>query len=480
MKTSEEIIVLGAGPAGMAASWELSRAGKSVTVIEKASQVGGLAKTYVFDEPEGTYRVDNGPHRFFSKNKYLYEMIGDLLGEKWIQVKRLTRFFVDGKFYYYPVRFRNVLGQMGLLKAHKMVRDFSIEQLRGKIRPKKPENFEEFVVRRFGRSLAEFNMINYTEKIWGIPAKEISVDWAEQRIAGMSMWAALRKMLVKKGGRKTLVDYFYYPSLGSGLVYETISEKIQTQGSKVLLNSQPTKIFHENGTVTSLEINTPDGIQELSPSTVISSIPITKCVELFSPLAPPEVREAAKSLKFRAQVYLFLTINKEKVADDNWIYFPDKEIPFGRITEMKSFSKEMCPEGKTSLFIEFFCFEGDEIWSETKERLFDLAILWLERLNFIKREDVINVHQRKESNAYPIYDMGYSGNVRTVMQWADSFKNFYAIGRPGRFRYTNQDHSLEMGILAARSVLEGNKYNFDEIGAGSEYFERGYVPTGNN
>jgi protoporphyrinogen oxidase len=476
MNDSGHTIILGAGPAGMAASWELSRADRNVLVIECASQVGGLAKTYVYNEPDGTYRVDNGPHRFFSKNKYLYDMIGDLLGEKWIQVSRLTRFFVDGKFYYYPVRFRNILGQMGLLKANKMIRDYGIERVKGKMRKKIPKNFEDFVVARFGRTLAEFNMINYTEKIWGIPAKEISVDWANQRIAGLSMWAALRKMLIKSGGPKSLVDTFYYPSLGSGLVYETMSKKIQERGSEVKLNAEPVKIRHENGKIISVDIKTNDGVQTFSPDSVISSIPITRCIELFEPSAPEEVRNAASKLKFRAQVYLFLTIDKEKVTDDNWVYFPDKEIPFGRITEMKNFSKEMCPEGKTSLFIEFFCFEGDEIWNADKERLFDIAMEWLEKLNFLKREQVLNIHMIKEPDAYPIYNLEYSENVKKLTDWVDSFDNLFAIGRPGRFRYTNQDHSLEMGILAAQSVLEGNRYKVDSVGSGSEYFERGYVP----
>ena len=197
MNSSEDILVLGAGPAGMAAALELSRAGKHVTVIEKDAQVGGLAKTYVFKEPEGTYRTDNGPHRFFSKNKYLYDMIGDLLGEKWIQVPRLTRFFVDGKFYYYPVRFRNALGQMGIVKAFRVLFDYLVEHIRVYIKPRAMKSFEDFAVARFGRTLAEFNMINYTEKIWGIPASEINRDWASQRIAGLSLISAIRKMIFK-------------------------------------------------------------------------------------------------------------------------------------------------------------------------------------------------------------------------------------------------------------------------------------------
>jgi len=476
MNPSDDILILGAGPAGMAAALELSRAGKHVTVVEKDSQVGGLAKTYIFEEPEGTYRTDNGPHRFFSKNKYLYDMIEDLLGEKWIQVNRLTRFFVNGKFYYYPVRFRNALGQMGIFKAFRVLFDYFIERVRACIRPREMKSFEDFAVARFGRTLAEFNMINYTEKIWGIPASKINKDWASQRIAGLSLISAIKKMIFKKGGPKTLVDSFYYPSHGAGLVYEEMRNRIEQKGSRVLTSAQPISVKHADGRVTSVEVKTQEGSKEFTPQAIVSSIPMTQAIHLFEPKVPEHVHAAAASLKFRAQVYLFLTINKEKVTDDNWVYFPDKEVPFGRISEMKNFSSIMAPQGKTSLFVEFFCFEGDEIWNSSKEELFDMAMEWLEKLKFLKKDEVLNIYHIKKSHAYPIYDLNYQERVKTVLDWLDSFENFYAIGRPGRFCYTNQDHSLEMGILAAHSILEGKRYDIDSVGGGKEYFEQGYVP----
>ncbi|MBU1123103.1 FAD-dependent oxidoreductase, partial [Patescibacteria group bacterium] len=390
MTNSPEILIIGAGPAGITAAWELARKGKKVLVVEKESQVGGLAKTMQFDEPEGTYLTDNGPHRFLSKQQYLTDMIADLLGDQWIKVPRLTRFFVGGKFYYYPVRFRNVLFQMGPFKGARVLIDYFIEHIRTRIKPRKMDSFEAFVVARFGRTLAEFNMINYTEKIWGIPASEISVDWAEQRIAGMSLWAAIKKMIFKNAGPKSLTSAFYYPKYGAGQVYETMKKEIEKLGGKILVNTEPVSIQYNGNKVTQVDFKGEDSHFSINPGAVISSVPVTHCIKLFNPQVSQEVQKAAESLTFRAQAYLFLTIDKEKVTDDNWVYFPDKNIPFGRLAEMKNFSKAMCPEGKTSLFIEFFCFKDDEIWNASKDELFAMAMDWLEKLKFLKREEVIN------------------------------------------------------------------------------------------
>ena len=460
----------------MAAAMELTRAGKKPLVIEKAAQVGGLAKTLEFREKSGVYRTDIGPHRFFSKNQYLYDFIGDLLGEKWRKVPRLTRFYIHGHFFLYPVRIGNVLKNIGLWRAIIVLRDYLFARIRRRLFPKAPRSFEDYAVSTFGRALAELNMLNYTEKIWGIPCTEISVDWANQRIGGLSLLAMIKNALFHTGGPKTLVDSFYYPSQGSGLIYEAIRERIEAKGAKVETSTVPTVIRHDGKRVTAVEVKGEKGVQTIHPESVVSSIPLNEVVKLFDPPPPAEVLQAARSLRFRAQVYLFLTVDRERIAHDNWIYFPDKEIPFGRISEMKNFSKEMCPEGKTSLFLEFFCFEGDEIWKMEKEELFDRTMAWLEKLELLKREEVMDVHHFRGTHVYPLYNLTYRKDADAVLRWLDRFENYHAIGRPGRFRYTNQDHSLEMGILAAQTVLDGRKRNIDEVGAEKEYFEKGYVP----
>jgi len=195
----------------------------------------------------------------------------------------------------------------------------------------------------------------------------------------------------------------------------------------------------------------------------------------LEPKAPNEVLEDAKNLKFRSHVSLFITVNKPSVFPDQWIYFPDKEIPFGRIMEPKNFSKKMSPADKTSLLVEFFCWENDKIWNASKDELFELSIKWLEKLGFIRREEVIDYFVHKEKYAYPVYDLNYKEKSGIVKSYLRQFRNLQLIGRAGCFRYNNQDHALEMGILAARSIIEGKRYNIEEVGAEQEYFERGYV-----
>ena len=466
--SQEQILILGAGPAGMACAMELHKAGERFTVVEKDEQVGGLAKTYQM----GAFRTDNGPHRFFSQNKYLYDFIEDLLGEKWITVDRCTRFYIDGKFYQYPVEWKDALSKLGLWKAGIAFLDYLVARI--KYMNKDLENFEDFAVSNFGRTLAEFNMLNYTEKIWGLPCSQLSVDWAQQRIKGLTLRSLLANAIFKRSGPKSLVDQFYYPDRGTGLIYEAIKDKI-SEGNQILLSNEPVKFLHDGQKIT--EVILKNGETFASPRKVISSIPMTSFLGMLDPEPPAEVTQAMSRLRYRAQAYLFLTLDKSTISKDQWIYFPDRDVPFGRISEMRNFSELMSPPGKTSLFIEFFCWKDDEIWNMSKEDLFEVAITWLDKLDLVRREEVIDIFHIRKDNAYPVYDLTYKENLDIVKKYLDHIENLTYIGRPGRFKYTNQDHSLEMGILAARSIVDGRSYNIEEVGAEEGYFERGYVKT---
>lgn len=468
-----ENLILGAGPAGMACAMELHNKGKKSLIIEKDSAVGGLAKTLTFKEGNLIFRTDMGPHRFFSKNKYLYELIEHLLGDDWMLIKRKTRQLIEGKFYDYPINAMQAFKNIGFFRAMGMGFSYFLGVVKFRILKHKINNFEDYIASNFGKKLGEFNMFNYTEKIWGLPCKELHADWAKQRIKGLNLVSALRNALFKsQKGPKTLVDQFYYPRFGTGTIYETIASHVKDDGSEIKLETMPTEIAHKDNHITLVKTN--DG-KEHSPDNLISSIPIDAFVRLLKPTAPKKVLEALTHLKWRAQVHLFITLDKKNITNDNWIYFPNREVPFGRVAEMKNFSKEMSPKDKTSLFVEFFVTEGDKIWEMDKKDLFELAIKHFEGLKLLTRKDVRNYYTVKRKNVYPVYDLHYLKSLEIVKNYLDGFDNLYWIGRPGRFKYNNQDHSLEMGIAAAKSIIEGKKHDFDKIGSEDEYFEKGYI-----
>lgn len=463
---NKQILIIGAGPAGLACAMELYKSGYKFTVVEKDKQVGGLSKTYKF----GEFRTDNGPHRFFSKNQYLYNLIEDLIKEKWIKVNRFTRFYVEGKYYLYPIEWKNALKNVGLVKAVRVIIDLLYAKI--KYRNKQLVSYEEFVLANFGKSLAELNMLSLNQKIWGLSCSELSVDWGKQRIRGLSFRSLLSNILFKKEGPKTLVDAFYYPSLGAGLVYEEITKRIKKGGSQVLTSNQIMSAKHKNSRIAEVVLK---DRKKYKPKYIVSSMPITSFVKLLDPPPSKQVIKAANNLKFRSGVYLFITIDKPQVTPDQWVYFPDLEIPFFRMSEMKNFSKKMSPDDKTSLFLEFNCWEGDDIWNMSKKDLFEKAIEWLEKMDFVKRKEVIDVYKIKQNYIYPVYDLNYRKNLDIIKRYLDRFKNLIYIGRPGRFKYTNQDHSLEMGILAAKGIIEGKRVDVEDVGAEKEYFEKGYV-----
>jgi len=472
-----ETLILGAGPAGLACAMELSRQGKRSVVIEKDSQIGGLAKTLHVREGDDVYLTDIGPHRFFSKNQYLYDFIEDLLQEEWRLVPRQTRQFIDGKFFDYPVKAMQTFKNLGPFRSLRILFDYFAARLRYGVLKRPLVTFEDYVVSNFGRSLAEFSMINYSEKIWGIPAAQIHPDWARQRISGLNLWSVFKKAVgLGGGGPKSLVDQFYYPQFGTGRIYEEIGKHLVEEGAAIHVDSQPVKVRHDGERVTAVDVRVADGtVRTYEPENVVESVPLTQFLQLLDPPPPAAVLDAASGLKWRAQVYLFLTIDKESISKDNWIYFPNKDIPFGRTAEMKNFSADMCPRGKTSFFVEFFAFESDPIWSMEKQEVFDLVMPYFEEWDFFKRDEVLGIHLWKRQCVYPVYDLEYDTRLAVVRDWLDQLANLIYIGRPGRFRYTNQDHSLEMGILASRMILEGRKYDLDTIGAENEYFEKGPI-----
>lgn len=478
-----DTLIIGAGPAGLACAMELSKASKDFIVVEKSSQVGGLAKTYSFKEADGSvFYTDNGPHRFFSKNQKLYSFIEGLIGEEWIKVRRQTRQFIDGKFYDYPVNPVQALLNIGPVKASRMLFDYAWAKIVYRVFGKQIRTFEDYAVANFGKSLADFNIVNYTEKIWGIPSKEIHAEWAIQRIKGLNVTSVLKNFFSKifskntNGTPKSLVDEFFYPSKGTGFIYETIKNKLIKSNYIFFMETNPVSIRHKDNLIYEVFLRGEKGDFIVECNNLVESVPITEFVSILEPSASNDIKDSVSKLRHRSQVYLFITLNKESLTQDQWVYFPRQENKIARVSEMKNFSKEMSPVGKTSLFIEFFCFENDEMWNKTKEEIFQIALSELSSAGFFEKSDVRNYYLIKQKNVYPVYDLDYQKYLNIVKKYLDGFSNLYYIGRPGRFRYNNQDHSLEMGMLAAKSIIDNVRYDMDSVGEEKEYYEKGNIP----
>jgi protoporphyrinogen oxidase len=242
-----------------------------------------------------------------------------------------------------------------------------------------------------------------------------------------------------------------------------------------MLETAPIVIRHSDKAITSVITKKGATRKTIEPDEILSSIPVTELLALLEPSPPEIVLSAAAKLRFRAHTVLFITLNKPYVFKDQWIYFPEQEIPFGRIMEPRNFNPQMSPEARTSLLLEFFCWEGDEIWNMNARQLLDTSLPWLEKLEYAKKSDIINTYVHRERHAYPVYDLHYKKHLKVIKSYLRRFENLHLIGRSGLFRYNNMDHAIEMGLIAAKNIVRGTPYDLDAIGTEKEYFEKGYV-----
>ncbi|MCM8784119.1 MAG: hypothetical protein NC818_05055 [Candidatus Omnitrophica bacterium] len=396
------------------------------------------------------------------------------MGKDWTQLNRCTKFHDQGKLFSYPLKFKEILLSTDILKVQRFIRDYFYEQFKKRlVRINDICSFKEKAINNFGRYLAEYYLLNYTEKIWELPASDISSYWFEQRIKSLSLPVVIKNLVFSpKEQCRSLVNYFYYPKKGIGSIYEKIKNVILAKGA-IKLNSFPKEIFHNGNRIKKIIINE-NGLESVYyPKYVVSSIPISEFLSLLNPLPPKEIIQATNKLRFRSHISLFITIDRNSFSPCQWIYFYDKKIPFGRITEPKNFSEEMSPEGKTSLLLEFFCWADDEIYNMNKNECLELALPWLESLGFLKRGDIMDYYLHKEKFAYPVYTLDYKKYLEKIKAYLSIFENLITIGRAGCFGYNNQDHAIEMGKLAAQSIINNKSYHLmiDSIGAEAKYLE---------
>ena len=461
-----DVVVIGAGPAGLTAGYELSKSEKQVLVIEKKDQVGGLAETKVF----GDYRYDIGPHRFFTKNKEVYDLFLEMLGEDAVAVNRKTRILFKGSYFDYPLTPLNALFGLGVIESMKIGFSYLTARVKSYLKLSSINNFEDWVIDKFGKKLYSNFFKNYTEKVWGIDCQDIGKDWAAQRIKGLSLSTAIKFALFPNSKKrpKTLVDLFYYPKLGAGMLWEKFEECLLNNNVDVLKNSYVIDVNYKDDL---LEVTyESNGKKEIVLTKhLLFSNPLLDFIKYFKNEVPNKVLEASNNLDYRNHISVHVTIDK-KLFDDNWIYIHSPDLKMARIADFTNFSKDMSIEGNYPITLEYFCFENEKIWNDTDENIIAIALEELKNI-FPVNFNVVHSAVTRNPKAYPVIRTGYEEYITIIRDWLKDHKNITAIGRSGMFKYNNQDHAMATGLYAVRNLLGQGEFDPWEVNVDGEYHE---------
>ena len=459
----KKAIILGGGPAGLSAGLKLCENGVETSVIEQDRQVGGISKTVLYKG----YYFDLGGHRFFTKIPRVQKLWEETLGKDFRITPRLSRIYYRSRFFDYPLSPVNALKGLGFINTINILLSYT----KSKITPlKKEETFEQWVSNRFGKKLFNTFFKTYTEKVWGIPCSEIQAEWAAQRIKGLSLKKAVTNALLKpKNSRiKTLINQFHYPVYGPGMMYNAIRQRIENTGGSVCLESRVVKVIHHNGSLKLIEYTDGSRVHKIEGTHFISTIPVTELVKIMEPAAPQRVLDAAGGLSYRSMLTVDVIVNREALFPDNWIYIHSPEVRLGRIQNFKNWSREMAADrSKTSLGLEYFCYEGDNFWNTDDKTLYDLAASELEKINICKAGEIEDYTVIRVPKAYPVYDRGYKEKLLILYNYLRKFDNLQLAGRYGLFKYNNMDHSILTGLYSAANVIEGKKL-YDTVNVNTE------------
>jgi protoporphyrinogen oxidase len=460
------VVILGAGPAGLTAAYESVKRNLNPVVVEKSGQVGGIARTVNYRG----YRFDIGGHRFFTHFDTIQRIWEEVLNHDFVTVPRISRIYYKKRFYQYPLSFFNAISNLGAWEGLLILASY----VRAKLRPhEKEKNLEQWITNRFGRRLYQTFFKTYTEKVWGISCREIQSDWAAQRIRGLTLKSVLYDAIFRgsKNQLKTLVRQFHYPVAGPGMMWESMRRRVEEAGGQVLLNAEAIRLRHDFHQIQSVSIRHLEQESGLSGERVISSIPLDELVFLLDPLPPPSVQDAARKLSYRAFILVGVILNKATLFPDNWIYVHGPDVKVGRVQNFKNWSPAMVPDAnKTSLGMEYFCSEGDGIWSMRDAELLCLAQKEIQILGLGEASSVEDGVVIRQAKAYPIYNNGYRQHVQTIREFLGTLSNLQTIGRNGLHRYNNQDHSMLTAIMAVANIL-GEKHDLWAVNTEPSYYE---------
>jgi protoporphyrinogen oxidase len=474
---AQTIAIIGAGPAGLTAAYLLAKRGISVVVLEADPQyVGGISRTVKYKG----FHFDIGGHRFFSKSKQVEDFWTEILPGDMLMRPRSSRIYYAGKFYTYPLKPLEALMKLGVLESTLCV----LSYVKARMTPHaQPRCFEDWVTNQFGARLFRIFFKTYTEKVWGMSCKEISADWAAQRIKGLSLSSALRNGFSRKefsaGKReviKTLINSFRYPRRGPGMMWEACTQKVREMGGRVLLGQKVEGLDFEGSRWSVQYRSQYGGPATVTADHVISSAPLRQLAQAISPPLSPKALAAAGALRYRDFLTVMLVLEDKGRFSDNWIYVHDPGVKVGRIQNYKSWSPEMVPDPSRACYgLEYFCFEGDGLWESSDKDLIELATRELAQVGLAEPGEVLDGCVVRQRKAYPVYDDQYAQNVAIVRREIEEhYPGLHLVGRNGMHKYNNQDHAMMTAMLTVENIIAGRPlYDVWQVNQDAEYHEAG-------
>ena len=425
-------------------------------------------------------RFDIGGHRFFTKVQPVEDLWHEILpDEDFLLRPRMSRIFYDGKYYDYPLKASNALKNLGIFEAVLCVLSYAWAQVRP---PKDQSNYENWLVARFGWRLYRRFFETYTEKVWGVPVKEMPADWAAQRVKGLSLGNAILNAIKPKRNQKeitSLIEEFQYPKYGPGMMWERCRDLVEAAGGTVIMQAKVSSINVSDGAARSVTVTHADGrVEDIAASHVISTMPMIDLARAIEPPAPADIRSAGEGLAYRDFLTVALVVPEEAGFPDNWIYIHSSDVKVGRIQNYGSWSPFMVKEGKTCLGLEFFVFEGDELWNMDDDALIELSKREIALLGLVDPDKVEVGFVTRIPKAYPYYDSTYTENVARIAGFLEGFApNVYPVGRNGMHKYNNQDHSMYTAMLTVENI-HGASHDIWAVNVEEEYHEQQGGGTG--
>lgn len=443
------LYILGGGPAGLTAGYYAKKHSLNFTIFEASEHVGGNCRTLKIKGADcslrvsqsGDFRFDTGAHRFHDEDPQVTEEVRTLLGNDLLRVEAPSEIFFEGKFYRFPLLLSDLIQKL----ETKTLLKIAWEKLHN-TPEKHAENFGEFAINQYGKTLAERFLLNYSEKLWGAPSHNLSTTIAGNRLKGLDLRSFLRSVLFGTPQNPNHLDgSFFYPRHGIGMISDKLCEFIGK--GHIKLQHRISRLIHKDGKIERIVLN--DDI-EIQATTVINTLPLTLSIRMLEPPPPPELRAIADRIKYRHLMLCVFCLNRDAFSPNASLYFPGEEFPFTRLYEPKNRSTEMAPKGQTVIVLELPCYSDDAIWNVSEAALQTEVWEALQRVKPLFPEEIIHYQTYKLPFAYPVLEVGFEERVTHLVKYFETFKNLYLTGRSSLFRYLHL-HDLFKG---GKEVIE--------------------------